>query len=262
MAIATDAGSDSRIPAWALTISPSAQNEIPEPYGRQRPWRHVTSSGCVSTWARSCDTRRLLPRPGSPTIVANSSALVGDGAVERADERAELVGPADERAGLAARDVDAEGRPRRDRVEDADRLGLALQDGRRELRRSRTGGSSPASVSSPTATPSSGATDWIREAVLTLSPARNRSPAPGARSSRTRASPVLIPIRSRSGAPLRALEPGRLVGDPEGRADGSLGVVAVRDRHAEDADDGVADELLDDAAVELDLGARRLRSSG
>ena len=29
----------SRIPAWALTISPSAQNETPSPYGSERPWR-------------------------------------------------------------------------------------------------------------------------------------------------------------------------------------------------------------------------------
>ena len=31
--------SDSRMPASAFTISPSAQNVIPSPYGRQRPWR-------------------------------------------------------------------------------------------------------------------------------------------------------------------------------------------------------------------------------
>ncbi len=31
--------SDSRIPASAFTISPSAQNVMPSPYGRQRPWR-------------------------------------------------------------------------------------------------------------------------------------------------------------------------------------------------------------------------------
>ena len=36
-AVATSGGSDSRIPAWALTISPSAQKVMPSPYGRHRP---------------------------------------------------------------------------------------------------------------------------------------------------------------------------------------------------------------------------------
>ena len=35
----------SRMPAWAATISASAQKLIPSPYGRQRPVRHVTRSG-------------------------------------------------------------------------------------------------------------------------------------------------------------------------------------------------------------------------
>ena len=44
-AVAVAGSSDSRMPAWALTISPSAQNVIPSPYGRHRPCRQVTSSG-------------------------------------------------------------------------------------------------------------------------------------------------------------------------------------------------------------------------
>ena len=46
-AAATSGESDSRIPASALTISPSAQNVIPSPYGRQRPCRQRISSGFV-----------------------------------------------------------------------------------------------------------------------------------------------------------------------------------------------------------------------
>ena len=44
-----------------------------------------------------------------------------------------------------------------------------------------------------------------------------------------------------------------LVADRERGANGPLGVVAVRDRRAEDAEHRVADELLDPAAVPLDL---------
>ena len=58
--------------------------------------------------------------------------------------------------------------------------------------------------------------------------------------------------KRRAAEPLERLG---LVGDPKGGADRALGVVLMRDRHAEDADDRVADELLDDAAVELDLRA-------
>ena len=39
----------SSTPAWAFTISPSAQSVIPSPYARQRPCRQVTSSGSAST---------------------------------------------------------------------------------------------------------------------------------------------------------------------------------------------------------------------
>ena len=42
----------------------------------------------------------------------------------------------------------------------------------------------------------------------------------------------------------------------DGRADGARGVVLVHDRDAEDAEDGVANELLDRAAVPLEHGAR------
>ena len=39
--------SDSRMPAWAFTTSPSAQNVMPSPYGRQRPCRHEDDLGPV-----------------------------------------------------------------------------------------------------------------------------------------------------------------------------------------------------------------------
>ena len=45
----------------------------------------------------------------------------------------------------------------------------------------------------------------------------------------------------------------RLVADPQRCADGPLGIVLVGPGDAEDTDHGVADELLDDPAVGLDL---------
>ena len=61
----------SRMPACALTISPSAQKLTPSPYGSERPWRQVTSSGPASDVLSSSQTSRLLPMPGTPTSVTS-----------------------------------------------------------------------------------------------------------------------------------------------------------------------------------------------
>ena len=71
---------------------------------------------------------------------------------------------------------------------------------------------------------------------------------------RTSASPVLIPTRSFSGAPPTDVEVLGVLGDPQARTHGALGIVLVRGGDPEDPDDGVPDELLHDAAVGLDLG--------
>ena len=75
----------------------------------------------------------------------------------------------------------------------------------------------------------------------------------------TAASPVRTPARARSSRiELRASH-----GDEVERgANGPLGVVLLRDRRAPDRHHGVADELLDRAAVALDHRAARRRSSG
>ena len=69
-------------------------------------------------------------------------------------------------------------------------------------------------------------------------------------------SPVAIPIRtwiSRIGS--SAFSASTVSRIAERGADGALGVVLVRDRHAEVRDDRVADVLLDRAAAALELGA-------
>ena len=66
------------------------------------------------------------------------------------------------------------------------------------------------------------------------------------------ASPVVIPTRSSSPSSTRE------VADRERRADRALGIVLVRRRRAEERHHRVADELLDRAAVPLELGADAL----
>ena len=72
---------------------------------------------------------------------------------------------------------------------------------------------------------------------------------------------MLIPTRSRSGAPPTPASSLGVLDDPKPRADRALGVVLVRGRHAEHPDHRVADELLDHPAVRLDLrpGHREVR---
>ena len=90
---------------------------------------------------------------------------------------------------------------------------------------------------------------------MTTSPARNPSTEPGATPRRTNASPVLIPTRRRSGAPPTASSSSGVLGDPKTGAHGALGVVLVNGRNAEDSEDRVADELLHDSSVGLDVRA-------
>ena len=131
-----------------------------------------------------------------------------------------------------------------------DRRGLALEQllaGRLEDDRAAT---RRAWCVSPTSTVPGGATDWRRDAVLTRSPATIPWPtAPIV----TAASPVRTPARSsRASSPDLPPEVADGVDEVEGRPHRPLGVVLVGDRRAPDGHHGVADELLDRAAVALD----------
>ena len=98
------------------------------------------------------------------------------------------------------------------------------------------------------------AADWIRAAVLTRSPAT--IPCPSAPSV-TAASPVRTPAR----ACRRGVELGNRREKVERGTDCALRVVLRRRRRAPDGHDGIADELLDCAAVALDRCRVRCRSS-
>ena len=105
------------------------------------------------------------------------------------------------------------------------------------------------------ATAIAGAADCRRAATLTASPVTKPSPEAGSTPSRTKASPVLTPTRTSTCCPPM---PGRASTSSTIRRPAltPLGVVLMQDRHAEDGDHGIPDELLDDTAVGFDRLAR------
>ena len=114
----------------------------------------------------------------------------------------------------------------------------------------------------PTATPISGATDWIREAVLIASPARNPSPEPGADPEAHERLPGVDPDAELQRRSADGLELLGVLADPKARAHRALGVVLVGGGHPEDPDDRIPDELLHHAAVGLDLRPRHREVGG
>ena len=119
-------GSDSKIPAWAFTISPSAQNVIPSPYGRQRPCRQVTSSVQPSAYANSSATRRRL---ADARLAGDRDELhrpFDDRLVECAAQQREVELAPDQRRRHRPDHVRAEAGRRPQRPPDRDRLGLSL----------------------------------------------------------------------------------------------------------------------------------------
>ena len=205
--------------------------------------RPPSDETCVANSSASRD----LPMPAGPKTVTSCGRRSLVDPVPDPGEGRELAVPADHRdAG------DADARPRRDRrlqrEPGRDRLRLPL----RRRPAGRGGTRSPlrvaAYVSSPT---SDGAHRCARTgAGRRCSPRRRRPsarPGSGRASSSTIASPVLTAMRTCNPSSLRP------VADGERRAHGSLGIVAVGGRRAEEPHHRVADELLDPAAEALDL---------
>ncbi len=204
-----------RIPARAFTTSPRAQNRVPSPYATQRP-RRATTSRLRATDCTNSATRRDLPIPGSPTIVtsrgppsATARSNVSDSSARSAARPTNGVGSPSSSPGIAAA------------------IRQTTTGSLLPLR--RTGGTCSyaidcrviLAVRSPTRIPPTGAAPWIRAAVFTTSPATNASPSSGRAWILTRASPVLMPIRtsarrrSRSRVPRAPLASGRPRGRPE-----------------------------------------------
>ena len=147
-----------------------------------------------------------------------------------------------------------------------DRLGLALELERACVLVDDRLPRSPGRVDVADAAPCPGsALDWMRDAVLTRSPATMPSPtAPSV----TAASPVSTPARARSPGAELAAERGDGREQVERCAHRSLGVVLRCSRRPPDGHDRVADELLhrpavhgDDPAADLEVAGEELRTS-
>ena len=170
--------------------------------------------------------------------------------MEQILDEPELAVAADERR-LEARRAHRAAAPRDDaqRTPELDRLGLALE---LVLAGVLVGDRASVArlVASPTSTVPGSAADWIREAVLTRSPATMPWPVAPERD-RCLAGEHACPRAAGVGSSSRDRRD-----EVERGTHGALRVVLLRDRRAPDRHHGVADELLDRAAVPLDHRAR------
>ncbi len=232
---------------------------MPSPYGRQRPWRQVTSSGSLVDVGEELGAQAALAHPG----LAHDRDELAGALLARA-----LEGPDQER--LLQRAPDQRGRvragrrptPKRaracERTPERERLGLALDRRPARAPRSRTrarsagrsarrrrpahrggalqarGGVDHVAGNDPLARLRAGAERDHRLARVDPDPDLQRE-----------ARVVLVQLLDR-------LE------DAQRGPDRTLGVVLVRNRSAEHGHDRVADELLDRAAVALDLLSQAL----
>ena len=107
-----------------MTISPSAQNEMPSPYGRQRPLRHVASGLCRDVPAQLADEPALAhARLGDDGHELD--LRLGLGTFEGLEQRVELrLRP---RNGVASAPAGVQSVDLCDRLPDLYRLGLAFQ---------------------------------------------------------------------------------------------------------------------------------------
>ena len=244
------------MPASAFTISPSAQNVIPSPYGRQRPWRQRTRSGRRSISSRNSQTSRLFPTPGSATTV--TSCVDGS---RRARANVSLSSASSEsRPTKSVSARSSVSTPKRLRAVVARQTGIGSclpfaatgSSGSKPIARSAERIVAASTITAPT-----GAAPCRRAAVLTTSPATIPSPRSGRAPRATTASPVVTAARTATSRPSPRKALHRLE-DSQCRAHRTLGVVLVCDGRAEDRHDGVADELLDGPAEALDVGLHAL----
>ena len=177
------------------------------------------------------------------------------GRLEQPRELGQLVAPTDVRGGMRAGEIHAGARRRADGMEDPDRLVLALERGRLELAvldgatRGLIGGQAHRHAHlRRRGLDAGGGVDGV--------PGQETLPGAGVDA---HAGQHLAGVDADAQAERRARQPRQISGlgaDVQARAHGAQRVVLVRGGDAEDADHRIADELLDHAAVPLDLAAR------
>ena len=198
--------------------------------------------------------------PASATTSSMLGAATRDRGVDSAGEQAELLVAADHRrrrlaragrpaASSASSATQASTGSSRPRALTGPSVGVAHDVARRSVRgvadhdlAGLRGGLQPAGACSPRR-------PWRCSR-------RRRASAP------TRTSPVLMPMRiRRPPTPAAASQSASVRCIARRRANGTLGVVLVRDRRTEQREDRVADDLVDLAAVGRDVGDEALEAS-
>ena len=114
--------SESRMPACALTISPSAQYRDAVAVGQRASLTPGDEVGSRSTACDQLHTRRLLPMPGTPTSVTSCTARSERQRRSASSSRSTSSPRPDQRRGRPLNDVDAQPRSRLDRLPDRQRL--------------------------------------------------------------------------------------------------------------------------------------------
>ena len=115
------------MPAWALTISESAQSVTPSPYARQRPWRHVTSSGIGIGDARQLVHEAALPDSRHADEREQLRRSLVSCALEGIADDAELALAPDQFRARLVSDIDTEARVGRLRLPHYDRFRLPFR---------------------------------------------------------------------------------------------------------------------------------------
>ena len=256
LAPATAGGSVSRIPASALTISPSAQNVIPSPYGRQRPCRQRTRSGIGIDERAQLGDQPALAHARLPDDRDQPDRAVPDRPFERVPEEPHLRIPADQWAGRRPGDVGPEARPGRHGAPDRDGLGPALDRGGVEglVVEDPLGGSVRRLGHDDPA--------FRRDGLEAGSDVRHVADddASGLVMG-TRADQGLSGVHTDPHGEFQRgidrVQVGDLIQDPQGGANRSFRVVLMGDRRAEHPLHGVTDELLDRPAVACSAAVSR-----
>ena len=259
-AAAASAASDSRIPACAFTISPSAQYETPSPYGRQRPCFHVISSSSSSTTRRQLVHEPALADARDADERDELRRSLAARAREHVDEEVELAIASDERRPPRTAQVDTEPGARLERFPDGNgstlpfasiAIGVAVDDLTFGRRMGLLADENPVDGRRRLDT-SSGVDDVSSDHRLAF--ARRRVERDECLAGVHRDPDVQVPIG------LVLVQPSDRVTHGECRSHRALRIVLVRHRCPEHGDDRVADELLHGSAEALEL-VRRARGT-
>ena len=246
------------MPACAFTISPSAQKRDTLAVGKRPTLPPHDQLGIVVGNSRRARTRAgSCPIPGTPTSVTSCGSLSArERARARRARRSQLALASDERRAAPS------GRRRRRSVSAAptqarpDRLGLALSPRSERLRHTRSPSRSHDRSCRRRGLRRAGRPPGDVLPCSSRRPQPSPRPAPAGRRAFTSASPVLTPIRTSSSSCGSASFSSAIASWIASAArTARFGVVLMGHRRAEDADDGVADELLDRPAAPLELAA-------